>query len=471
MARPAKRNAKTKRPDTRREKKRANRRAGNSLAERPIREDLVRAAALECLGAILQERHLADRVLERVLRREQRLYSNERRAVAERVYSVLRRKATLDFAIQRGLGDASKSLTSVERDTIRLAGVRLLEGEPRDRLEQGAGLRQSEKRVLDIVANLPKELEGLSDVQRVAIQGSVPPFLAELLLRELGRDESLALLQTLNSRGPLTGRTNLLKTSREALLQELKSEGVNAEPGKFSPWAVHLETRVNAFGLRAFQSGMFEIQDEGSQLLALLLGARPGEQVVDACAGAGGKSLALAAMMRNQGQLFALDVDGPRLEELKPRARRAGISIIRSKQIPADENADVALTDLVGRADRVLVDAPCSGLGALRRNPDARLRLSPEDLTRFAALQKTLLQRFAKLCKPGGLLVYATCSLARVENEDVVAAADLPGFDRVPVQALLGPLAASLGVERDLRLWPHRHGTDGFYAAAFRRRS
>src|SRR6185437_5559286 len=170
------------RRDPRRERKRENRRAGNSLAERPIREDLVRAAALECLGAILQERHLADRVLERVLRREQRLYSNERRAVAERVYSVLRRKATLDFAIQRGLGDASKSLTSVERDTIRLAGARLLEGEPRERLEQGAGLRQSEKRVLDIVANLPKELEGLPDVQRVAVQGSVPPFLAELLL-------------------------------------------------------------------------------------------------------------------------------------------------------------------------------------------------------------------------------------------------------------------------------------------------
>ena len=139
----------------------------------------------------------------------------------------------------------------------------MLEGEPRERVEQGAGLRHSEKGVLEVVANLPAALEGLPDAERVAVQGSVPPFLAELLLRELGRDESLALLQTLNSRGPLTGRANLLKGSREALLQALKVEGVHAEPGKFSPWAVHLETRVNAFGLRAFQSGHLRAPGRG----------------------------------------------------------------------------------------------------------------------------------------------------------------------------------------------------------------
>ena len=463
MPKPRRRTERPRKPHKKPDPKRAQ-------VERPVREDLARAASLECLGAILQERHLADRVLERVLRRETRLYSNERRAVAERVYAVLRRRATLDFAIGKALGHGAAQLTSVERDTVRLAGARLLEGEPRAQVEATAGLRVKEREVLAVLEDLPAALAGLSDVERVAVQGSVPPFLAELLYAQLGLDQALELLAALNVRGPLTGRANLLAGSRDALMKQLAREGVRAEVGKYSPWAVHLETRVNAFSLASFQSGLFELQDEGSQLLALLVGAEPGEQVVDACAGAGGKSLALAAMMQNQGELHALDVDAPRLDDLKPRARRAGVSIIRARQIPGDAHADVALGDLVGRADRVLVDAPCSGLGALRRNPDARWRLHPDDFARFAALQKTLLERFARLVKPGGLLVYATCSLAREENEGVAEQASLPGFSRQPVSELLGPLAPALGVERDLRLWPHRHGTDGFFAAAFRRR-
>jgi len=462
--------ARRPRPKKHKPKARQQPASGGGLADRPVREDLVRAAALECLGAILQERQLADRVLERVLRREARLYSNERRAVAERVYAALRRKGTLDFAIDRGLGARARALTSGERDAIRLAGARVLEGEPRERVEQSSGIRVEQRRVLELLANLPAELVGLPELTRLAAQGSVPEFLARILLEQLGFDEALALLGVLNARGPLTVRANLLKTSREQLLAELSREGVRAELGRYSPWALNLETRVNAFSLGSFQAGHFEIQDEGSQLLALVTGARPGEQVVDACAGAGGKSLALAALMKNQGELFALDNDAGRLEELKPRARRAGVSIARSRVIPGDELAAVALQDLLGRADRVLVDAPCSGLGALRRNPDARWRLSPEDLPRFANLQRTLLERFSALVKPGGLLVYATCSFARAEDEDVAAAAVLPRFERVPVAELLGPLASPLGAGIDLRLWPHRHGTDGFYAAAFRRR-
>lgn len=456
-----------RRPD--RPKVKRSERAG--LSERPIREDLVRAASLECLGGVLQERHLADRVLERVLRREARLYSNERRAVAERVYGVLRRLATLDFAIDKALKGGAKALTSVERDTVRLAGARVLEGEPRERVEQSSGLRVDHRKVLDVLHDLPAAMAGLPDIERVVAQGSVPRFLAELLVKELGLEDSLALMAALNTRGPLTARVNTLKTTREALVSALERQEVQATPGHYSPWALHLGTRVNAFSLPEFQQGQFELQDEGSQLLALILGAKPGEQVVDACAGAGGKSLAIAAMMQNRGELFALDADAARLEELKPRARRAGVSIARSRPIPADELADVALADLQSRADRVLVDAPCSGLGALRRNPDARWRLTADDLPRFAALQKTLLERFSKLVKPGGLLVYATCSFARAEDEDVVAAARLPGFERVSVRELLGDAGALLDAGQDLRLWPHRTGTDGFYAAAFRRRA
>jgi 16S rRNA (cytosine967-C5)-methyltransferase len=445
-------------------------RAAEARADRPLREDLVRAAALECLGAILGERHLADRVLERVLRRETRLYSNERRAIAERVYSALRRKATFDFVIEQALGGKAQALTSAERDTIRLALVRFADGEERTRIEADAGLRFDQRAVLDAWTALPTRLATMNPLQRLMVEGSLPDFLARPLLLELDLDESLALMRVLNQRGPLTARVNLLKTTRDQLIEALKSEGVTAKPTPLSPVGLRLEGHANAFGLAAFQRGEFELQDEGSQLLALLLGAKPKEHVVDACAGAGGKTLALAAAMHNQGEIWALDTDAPRLEELKPRARRAGATSIRSLKISADEKALTELAELVGKADRVLIDSPCSGVGALRRNPDARWRLQPEDIPRFQKTQATLLRRYAQLVRPGGLLVYATCSLLRAENEEVVEpfVAEAKNFSVVPVAELLElPESARSGPH--LRLWPQRHGTDGFFAAAFRR--
>jgi 16S rRNA (cytosine967-C5)-methyltransferase len=290
----------------------------------------------------------------------------------------------------------------------------------------------------------------------------------------MGLEEAKALAHAMNQRAPLTVRANLLAGTREALRERLSEEGVAAEPTPHSPWGLVLDGHANAFALRAFRDGLFEIQDEGSQLVALACGARPGWTAVDACAGAGGKSLALAMEMRNKGSLHALDVDADRLGEARRRARRAGVHNLRTRVIPASgPEAEAAAADLAGTADLVLVDAPCSGLGTLRRKPDARWRLEPGDPARFAEVQRELGTRFAGLLRPGGRLVYATCAIGRTENEEVAAflAARGPGLVPLPLERTLGAERARvLGVEGHLlRLAPHRHGTDGFFVAAFER--
>ena len=230
--------------------------------------------------------------------------------------------------------------------------------------------------------------------------------------------------------------------------------------------------RLGPDALAAFRDGWFEIQDEGSQLIALACGARPGQTVIDACAGAGGKSLALAAEMHNKGSLHVLDPDAERLEEARRRARRAGVHNLRARSIAAGPEAEAQLQDLAGKADVVLVDAPCSGLGTLRRKPDARWRLVPEDPARFAALQRELVRRFAALVRPGGRLVYATCSIGPTENDEVADfAAREAGLVPAPIAPLLGEERARVlgAAEARLTLLPHRHGTDGFFMATFER--
>jgi 16S rRNA (cytosine967-C5)-methyltransferase len=436
-------------------------RGAGGTGRRAIRADLVDAAVLEVLGLVREQAWLADRALEVVLRRERRLYAAERRAAAEALYGVVRWQGQLEWLLGRraGLGELYAAWLA------RHGGVTAAEAARRLGLPPGAlaGLAGGDARIA-----------GLADpVARLAAEQSLPAWLAARLAAERGVEEARALAGALNRRAPLTVRANLLRTTREALRERLAAEGVASAPTPHSPWGLVLEGHENAFALPAFREGLFEVQDEGSQLLALACGARPGNRVVDACAGAGGKSLALAAEMRNRGSLLALDVDPDRLEEARRRARRAGVHNLRTRAIPRGVEADAELAGDAGKGDVVLVDAPCSGLGALRRKPDARWRLAPEEPETFAATQRELVARFARLVSPGGRLVYATCSVLRAENEEVAAfAAGLPGLDPLPLARTLGePLAAALGAEgHTLSLWPHRHGTDGFFAAAFERR-
>jgi 16S rRNA (cytosine967-C5)-methyltransferase len=263
---------------------------------------------------------------------------------------------------------------------------------------------------------------------------------------------------------------NTARIDRDALAGRLGEEHVVARAAALSPVGLVFETRVNAFGLSAFRDGLFEVMDEGSQLVAELVAPPPGGHVLDACAGAGGKTLALGAALAGKGRVLALDTDGKKLEELRRRARRAGLTNVQAKPVGGGPG-DVAKA-AAGVYDRVLVDAPCSGLGTLRRNPEARWRLRPADVEGFPARQVALLVSYAPLTAVGGRLIYATCTVDRRENDGVVERflAERDDFVPVPVKEIWGrERAVKLGDGMTLQLFPHRHDTDGFFAAVLRR--
>jgi 16S rRNA (cytosine967-C5)-methyltransferase len=315
----------------------------------------------------------------------------------------------------------------------------------------------------EALASLPK---GALPPPRAAPEGladrfSLPDWLAEEL-RSAAGEEAAALADALDLPGPVCLRANLLLASRDALAARLARESVATRPGRLAPACLVVTSpRPNVLGLTPHRDGLFEVQDEGSQLLGAALGARPGEAVLDACAGAGGKSLLLAADVGAGGRVHAADPDAERLERLRTRAGRAGAAgIVAVHGAAAPQHLVV---------DRALVDAPCSELGALRRGPDLRWRMDPARFGALPALQLGILRRAAAHVRPGGTLVYATCTFRRAENDDVALAfeAAYPGFERVapPVPPDV------LGADRFLRSWPHRHGTDAFFAAAWVRRS
>jgi 16S rRNA (cytosine967-C5)-methyltransferase len=430
------------------------------VGKRSVRNDLVDAVVLEVHGLVHDQGWLADRALERALRRERNLFAAERRAAADALYGVVRWQAQLDWL----LGGRPSLATRYAGWLVRFAGVA-----PRD----AASRLGVDAIALSALPVADARMAAVADpLDRLALEQSLPRWIAERLVSELGAQEARALSAAMNARAPLTVRANLLLGTREALRAQLASERVGAEPTRYSPWGLVLDGRENAFALRSFKEGRFEIQDEGSQLIALACGARPGWTVVDACAGAGGKSLALAAEMRNKGSLHALDSDADRLDEARRRSTRAKVDNLRTRAIPAGPEAEGQLADLAGKAELVLVDAPCSGLGTLRRKPDARWRLQPTDPARFAALQRTLVSRFAPLLRPGGRLVYATCSIGKTENDEVADFAEREaGLRPAPIAPLLGEeRARALGAgESRLTLLPHRHGTDGFFMAVFER--
>lgn len=436
------------------------------LGERPLREDLVLQAALEAYGLVTREGRLADRALEFTLRRKRNLYASERRAVSERVYALLRRQRTVDFLLARACR-TFEQLGPTRQDALRLAASRVLHGESIDAVARTSSLMPPDVAVLKDLPGAAAELEAMPPARRFPIAASLPDFLATKFREVFGADAERAA-EAMNERAPLTARVNALKTDRDALQARLAQEEVQSTQAPLSPLGLLLETRINAFALPSFRDGAFELQDEGSQLLGMLVDAPP-TRVVDACAGAGGKTLQLAAQMKNRGELHALDIDEGRIDELRRRARRAGVHNVRTQVIPAEgPEADAAIAPLLGKADRVLVDAPCSGTGTFRRKPDGRYRMKPEDIEMHATRQKALLTRFAPLVKPGGRLIYGTCSVLREENEAVIEhfLKHHPEFSVRPVAEQLGPeLGAKVSVGPYLRLAPHTHQTDGFFGA------
>lgn len=290
-------------------------------------------------------------------------------------------------------------------------------------------------------------------------------------LRETGmNDEQIYLLgASQNQAAPLDLRVNTLKAKRQNVLAQLQNEGLDAQATPYSPWGIRLRDKPALQNHPLLLDGHIEIQDEGSQLLALLTGARRNEIVVDFCAGAGGKSLALGAMMQNTGRLYAFDINEKRLAKLKPRAQRAGINNLTIQRL--DHSDDAKLKRLHGKADRVLVDAPCSGMGTLRRHPDLKYRQTPTQLNQLIELQQQILHSAAQLVRPKGHLIYATCSLLPQENQRQIETflSNHPQFTALNVTEVCPQLPASGGLY--LQLWPHQHGTDGFFAAILQRKA
>jgi 16S rRNA (cytosine967-C5)-methyltransferase len=396
----------------------------------------------------------ADSVVSAFFRQHRDLGSRERHTLAETTYNVLRRRLLFQHLAQSGAGPMERRLA--------ILGWQGSEGFLRSALSPAEQSWLQQVRGIDVATLAPK------------LRHNLPDWLAQPLQRQLGDGEFDALAASLNEPAPLDLRVNLLKAKREEAREALAAAGIEAEPTPYSPWGLRVQGKPALNKLPLFTGGTVEVQDEGSQLLALLTAPRRGEMVVDFCAGAGGKTLALGAAMRNSGRLYAFDVSGHRLDALKPRLARSGLSNVYPAQIAHER--DERIKRLAGKIDRVLVDAPCSGLGTLRRNPDLKWRQSPKSVEELHQKQEAILASAARLLKLGGRLVYATCSLLEAENEAVAQAFGQahPEFEPVAVAQALGKAqvgeADSLDSGGFLRLWPHRHHTDGFFAAVWERR-
>ena len=408
----------------------------------------------ELLHQVLRFEAPADSVVSDFFRHHRLVGARERHTLAETTYTVLRKRLLFQHLAQSGKGEMERRLA-------------LLGWQGNAGFLRGA-LQPQEVQWLDQVgqidpASLPERL-----------RHNLPEWLAERLQAELG-DEFWPLVNALNQPAGLDLRVNSFKAKREDVQAALKLAGIDAVSTPYSPLGLRLASKPALHKVDVFLRGDIEVQDEGSQLLALLTGAKRGEMVADFCAGAGGKTLALGAAMRNTGRLYAFDVSGHRLAALKPRLARSGLSNVYPVQIAHER--DDRIKRLAGKIDRVLIDAPCSGLGTLRRNPDLKWRQSPKSIAEMQVKQQAILDSAARLVRPGGRLVYATCSLLRAENEEVAATFNQRSADKfepVPAEAALQQLqvpdAAGLCREGYLRLWPQIHGTDGFFAAVWQRR-
>jgi len=428
------------------------------------------AAAIDILEALAAGTRPADDVAADYFRRRRYIGSKDRAQVARHVYSVLRHRAALDWWVAR----AGKGEIRVAPRSRVMAALAITEREPEAEIAASFdGGRFRPAALAPAEAELVHGLAGRS-LRHPAMPRAVANDLPDWLLPHLEAvygDELEDEMAGLNAAAPVDLRVNLLKTDRAGAIRALAAEHVRAAPTPYSPTGLRLAERVPLSGLAAFKDGLVEVQDEASQLAALLLGAMPGMRVVDFCAGAGGKTLALAAAMKNRGKIVACDTARWRLDRSGQRLRRAGASNVERKALASER--DPWVKRHAKSFDRVLVDAPCLGVGSWRRNPDAKWRSTPQDLAELKLRQHDILASAARLVKPGGRLAYVTCSLLIEENEAQAERflAEAPDFALVPTaQAWAEALGTPCPVAGDfLRLTPAQHGTDGFFVAIFER--
>ncbi|MFZ2307219.1 MAG: RsmB/NOP family class I SAM-dependent RNA methyltransferase [Rhodoferax sp.] len=412
-------------------------------------------ACAELVRLTLKFDHPADAIVSRFFRDNRGLGPRERATLAETVYTVLRKKLLFDHLAPSGSGPKERRLA-----ILGFYG-------PGDFLR--SALSDQEKNWLDQCEKVSPD--DLMERHR----HNLPEWLVQPLKDQLGA-EFWPMVETLNQGAGLDLRVNTFKAKRADVQKELQQAGIKAVNTPYSPWGLRIAGKPALNKNEAFVRGDFEVQDEGSQLLSMLLDAKRGEMVVDFCAGAGGKTLAIGAAMRSTGRLYAFDTSAHRLDAFKSRLKRSGLSNVHPAAIAHER--DDRVKRLTGKMDRVLVDAPCTGLGTLRRNPDLKWRQNLQAVEEMAVKQAAILQSASRMLKSGGRLVYATCSVLPQENEAIADAFSAANPDFKPLDA--AEVLTGLKVEQAmslcsggesghlyLRLWPHRHGTDGFFAAVW----
>ncbi|MEW7277381.1 RsmB/NOP family class I SAM-dependent RNA methyltransferase [Aquimarina sp. 2201CG1-2-11] len=394
-------------------------------------------AVIDGLHEIFNEGAYADKVVQKLLKRDKRWGARDRGFVAETLYEIVRWKRLYAEIAEVKEPFSRENLWRIFAVWATLRGITLPDWK-------------------QIAPTPTRRIKGrfdeLSKIRKY--RESIPDWIDELGQQELGNlwDKEITAL---NKMAPVVLRANTLKTTRDKLRGILEDENIDTEFIKGYPDALKLSERTNVFSTQAFKDGLFEVQDASSQLVARLLDVQPGQRVVDTCAGAGGKSLHLAALMQNKGQVISMDIYGNKLKELKRRARRNGAHNIETRVI--ENNKDIK--KLHGKADRVLIDAPCSGLGVLRRNPDSKWKLQPEFLDKIRTTQAEIINNYAKMVKPDGKLVYATCSVLPSENEKQVK------------HFLTTETGKNFTLIKDKKILSHQSGYDGFYMALLERNS
>ncbi len=403
----------------------------------------------------------ADRVIDLFFRERKYLGSKDRRFISETIYGMLRHRIRIEWGIAE---------SGVKDSPLFQCLAYLLLDHKMSTQQISAEVNVTEEELSAVERHVNAEPAFPSERASLSVKYSFPEWMLKEWENTAGYDQLGPLCTVLNTQAPMTMRVNTIKISREDCQRRLFDEGVETEQTPLSPFGLNLKRRINLFQLQSFKDGLFEVQDEGSQLLALLVDPKPKSKVIDACAGAGGKALALAAIMENRGEIFALDVHSFRLDELQKRVRRGGVDTIRTTVI--QEN--VTVEKFLSSADCVLIDAPCTGTGTIRRNPGMKWSVSEKMVTELSEKQFSILDLNSAYVKPGGRLVYATCSLIQRENQDVVDRflAAHPEFELVDPSTILSRYdLARVARGKYFQLLPHQNNTDGFFAAVMKRKN
>ena len=431
----------------------------------------------EALQLVRESGKPADTLIESFFRTRKYLGSHDRRFIAETAYGTLRHLRRCEAVLLEAMGAHADGILPEDGFLLLVTtylivvehDARLSDSEVADAVKSGT-LKPRIPALLKAIREVP-EPASESIVERIGLRHSFPDWMVQRFVGQYGEAEAEQICESLNSQAPITLRVNTLRTTVEECRHQLAEEGVGTEPCRLSPFGLHVSKRMNVFSLQSFRNGLFEVQDEGSQLLPLLLDPKPTAKVLDACAGAGGKTLGLSALMKNRGEIVATDVHDTRLEELRRRLRRAGASNVRVRHV---EDVAELHDKFSGYFDIVLVDAPCSGLGTLRRNPGMKWMVTEETVKEVSQKQRHILEASSGLIKVGGLLGYATCTLLREENEDVVDAFLRAHPEFKPERPPIDPSrldASPFFADGYVKFYPHRDGTDGFFISILKRHS